>query len=84
MEPNSIMIYVLLALVSLIILLFLIIAWPKSGKMGIHLKGVICPKCKEKAPLVRVPKHLKQMLWGGWTCANCGCEMDKYGNPIDS
>jgi hypothetical protein len=22
-------------------------------------------------------------MWGGWTCSNCGCEMDKWGTEIN-
>jgi hypothetical protein len=29
-----------------------------------------------------MPKTLNQMLWGGWTCAECGYELDKYGEPM--
>jgi transposase len=27
---------------------------------------------------------LKQALWGGWTCPNCGCEVDRQGNAIEA
>jgi hypothetical protein len=29
--------------------------------------------------MVRVPKGMEETLWGGWTCPNCGCKVDKYG-----
>jgi hypothetical protein len=22
---------------------------------------------------------LEEMMWGGWTCPNCGCKVDRYG-----
>jgi hypothetical protein len=25
---------------------------------------------------------LRQALWGGWTCSNCGTEMDRSGNQV--
>jgi len=62
----------------------LIQIWPKTGKMGINTKTVNCPRCGLKAPMVRRPANLKQVLWGGWTCAQCKCEFDKYGNEINT
>jgi len=29
--------------------------------------------------MIRRPKSASEMLWGGWTCTNCGCKVDKYG-----
>ncbi len=53
----------------------------KTGKdSGINLKTVYCPVCNAKQPQIRIPKRLKELLWGGGTCKNCGCRMDKYGN----
>jgi predicted RNA-binding Zn-ribbon protein involved in translation (DUF1610 family) len=56
--------------------------WPKSGKMGVNLEVVACPQCGEVVPKIRKPANTKQLLWGGWTCSNCGTEMDKYGSKI--
>ena len=53
---------------------------PKSGKMGINLEEVICPVCNTPLPKIRKPRNLNQVLWGGWSCDNCNCEIDKYGN----
>jgi hypothetical protein len=33
-------------------------------------------------PMVRKPQNERQMLWGGWTCPTCNCEMDKYGVEV--
>lgn len=54
-----------------------------SSKWGVNLKKVKCPECGEVQPRVRKPKNLRQALWGGWTCANCDTEMDKYGVKIE-
>ncbi len=54
----------------------------KKSKWGINTKKVFCPNCNEEQPKVRKPKNLRQFLWGGFTCNNCSCEMDKYGNEI--
>jgi hypothetical protein len=54
----------------------------KSGRWGINTKQVYCPECDEPAPVVRIPKNLHQMLWGGCTCEECGLEYDKWGKPV--
>lgn len=41
-----------------------------------------CPECEEPMPKVRKPANRRQMLWGGWTCPKCGCEMDRRGRKI--
>lgn len=38
-----------------------------------------CPRCRTELPRTRYPTSLKQGLWGGWTCPNCGCEVDRLG-----
>ena len=58
--------------------------WPRSGRMGINLEKVSCPQCGEKMSQVRKPANISQALWGGWTCGECGTEMDKYGERINS
>ena len=50
---------------------------------GINLNEVKCPKCEEKQLVIRIPKSIKGALWGGNTCNNCGCKMDKYGIERD-
>jgi hypothetical protein len=25
------------------------------------------------------PATQEEALWGGWTCPQCGCQVDKYG-----
>lgn len=51
----------------------------KIKDFGVNLKTVHCPKCKTEQPKNRTPKGWKEILWGGFTCSNCGCKMDKYG-----
>jgi hypothetical protein len=52
------------------------------NRWGVNFKEVNCPGCHALVPKVRKPKSRYQMLWGGWTCDKCGCEMDKWGNVI--
>ena len=54
----------------------------RKGNWGINLKPVTCPCCGEPAPMVRAPKNLRQVMWGGMTCDNCGLEYDKWGNAV--
>ncbi|PKD42641.1 hypothetical protein [Rhodohalobacter barkolensis] len=55
----------------------------KEKKWGINFETVNCPQCDERMSKTRTPDNLRQLLWGGWKCPVCGCEMDKWGKPID-
>jgi RNase P subunit RPR2 len=48
----------------------------------VNLKKTLCPECGTIQPRVRKPKNFRQALWGGNTCENCGCEMDRFGNRL--
>jgi hypothetical protein len=50
-----------------------------GNKVGINIRIVKCPVCNERQPFIRKPKGIYEILWGGYTCNNCGCKMDKYG-----
>ena len=52
------------------------------NRWGVNVEQVNCPRCHAPVPRVRKPKSRREMLWGGGTCGKCGCEMDKWGNPI--
>lgn len=57
----------------------------RRGRWGINFKGLAglqCPRCREPLPVIRVPKSLRETLWGGCTCKKCGCQVDKWGEPI--
>ena len=51
------------------------------GLIIASIPGPICPKCKHRAGWGN-KRTLHQMLWGGWTCKNCGAELDRKGNVI--
>lgn len=77
---------VLLLFVSVSILLYKIVVDLVKGKRsdwGINLSLPNCPKCGKKVPIIRKPTSTYQAMWGGWTCSNCGCEMDKWGKEIN-
>jgi len=42
-----------------------------------------CPCCHEELPRFRLPKTARQLLWGGWTCRNCGNEINRHGVAED-
>jgi hypothetical protein len=48
-----------------------------------NLATVKCPACAAQQPALRKPTSISQTLWGGWTCANCGTEIDRHGRPIN-
>ncbi|QDU27647.1 hypothetical protein ETAA8_27350 [Anatilimnocola aggregata] len=51
---------------------------------SINLKRVNCPECQTPLPTLRIPASAAQAQWGGWTCHQCGCQMDKWGTRQDS
>jgi predicted RNA-binding Zn-ribbon protein involved in translation (DUF1610 family) len=55
----------------------------EGHQWGINLDSVRCPKCGQQMPGIRVPENLHQLLWGGWSCPQCGCRMDKWGKAIE-
>lgn len=52
------------------------------GNWGINLKPTKCPQCGGKPPTFRMPKNARQALWGGWTCAACNIDVDKWGKRV--
>lgn len=55
-----------------------------KNRWGINLQPVSCPRCKTPLPRLRKPQTWRQSLWGGWTCAACGAEVDKWGREAAS
>jgi hypothetical protein len=52
------------------------------NRWGLNFKAVHCPQCETPAPGIRMPKTLREFLWGGWTCRSCGTRIDKWGRPL--
>lgn len=40
-----------------------------------------CGNCGAPAPFGRRLRTFSQMLWGGWTCRECGADLDWRGKP---
>ena len=43
-----------------------------------------CAECGAPAPKIRKPANRRQRLRGGWTCPECGCEMDRRGRKVEA
>jgi hypothetical protein len=43
-----------------------------------------CPECGVPRRGFRKPASWSQFFWGGWTCACCGCEVDRRGRKLPS
>jgi len=54
----------------------------KGSRFGINFSNTACPNCGTDLPRIRTPKNMNQLLWGGWTCARCNNEYDKWLNPL--
>jgi hypothetical protein len=65
--------------VGSLVMLALGLGKPTEGSGG-RLK---CEECGTPAPAVRKPKNRRQTLWGGWTCKNCGTELDRRGRKVE-
>jgi len=55
-----------------------------KNKWGINANSVSCPRCSKPFPTIREPQNVRQALWGGWTCTQCGAEVDKWGRELTS
>lgn len=75
---------VLIALAAALLAGLAIIAYGSVVKndWGINMDPVACPKCDTQLDPIRRPTSRRQALWGGYTCPNCGCEIDKWGREI--
>ena len=79
--PDRVMnvVFVVVASVVLLGILGVSVGTVRRNRWGINFEAVNCPACGSPMPQVRQPKSRRQALWGGWTCAKCGCEVDKWG-----
>jgi hypothetical protein len=41
-----------------------------------------CPRCGSPLPRFRIPTSVPQLMYGGSTCKQCGCEVDNTGHEI--
>jgi hypothetical protein len=87
-------------MIAVVVLICPLGGWKMSGVIiGITLAAIFayavvvakrvnrkggCPKCGTPVPAYRTPESWRQAIWGGWTCSNCGTEMDRYGAEVAS
>lgn len=45
----------------------------------LHLKRIDCPVCGKTVPFACHPTSSRQVQFGGWTCRECGAELDEMG-----
>ncbi len=55
----------------------------RRGGWGVNVERVACPCCAADLPRLRRPRSFRQAMWGGYTCADCGCEVDKWGREVE-
>ncbi len=79
---NVLLLIIVFLLCMILVFIFYYVLFRKKNKLGINPKRITCPNCKKPLPFVRVPKNLRQTLWGGSTCPHCGTEVDKWGREI--
>lgn len=70
-----------LALGGLAFVVFKLLKSPRARQaIGIPMKlPRECPRCSARLPAIRMPRSLRQLLIGGWTCAGCKAEVTKWG-----
>ncbi|MDI6401256.1 hypothetical protein QLX67_04560 [Balneolaceae bacterium ANBcel3] len=85
MSPTVSLFFIVLSLLLLgsFFVMIIVSTIRRKGKWGINLRSVRCPSCGERISSVRAPSTFQEAMWGGATCMNCNCKMDKWGNRID-
>jgi hypothetical protein len=69
---------------GVVLLVLLVRGTQQKTDLGLNLSVAnACPACGTALPTVRAPKNLRQFLWGGWTCASCGAELDTWGRRLN-
>jgi len=53
-----------------------------KGRFGLGRVVSNCPRCGASLSFFRVPRSLREGLFGGYTCPKCGCKLDKYGREL--
>jgi hypothetical protein len=81
--PNSIALSVLIAM-DLVVMAKVVHGTIVRNNWGINLKAYPCSRCGTTPTpgSIRAARSLRQVLLGGRTCGNCGCELDKWGREI--
>ena len=66
---------------SIIATIAVLMFWGAKVQREVNDRGG-CPNCGTPVPRFRNPTSLRQALWGGWSCAHCGTELDRNGREL--
>ena len=64
--------------ISVSVAVMIVFAIAAKAQADVNARGG-CPNCLTPVPRYRKPTSLRQAFFGGWTCENCGTEMDRKG-----
>ena len=52
----------------------------KVSGLNAQVRANPCPRCGDPLTGKRPGRRTwTQVLWGGWTCPDCGCDVDRFG-----
>ena len=71
---------------STLVVFILVLGAAAGGLVTLVLALILqlpdCPECGQKPSRFRWPSNGRQAVRGGWTCRNCGTEMDRKGRRV--
>jgi hypothetical protein len=79
----AILVGILCGLTAVLVGFFAVLFYTKKKTEKINASGG-CPVCRADVPAFRTPTSVRQALWGGWTCENCGTELNRQGAELSS
>lgn len=57
-----------------------IVAARHVARLNAKLRTIPCPKCDQSLGEKKAgARSLSQIVWGGWTCPQCGCDVNRHG-----
>lgn len=66
---------------GILVAVLAVLVYAAKKRADINARGG-CAVCHTELPMYRKPTSLHQAFWGGWTCENCGAELDRHGAKI--
>jgi len=82
MLVTMVILLVLIILFSIIGILTVVIGTKNKNRFGVNFSGLRCPVCGLAPSNIRAPDNFNQLLWGGFTCKNCGANVDKWNRLL--
>jgi hypothetical protein len=57
-----------------------IAAYKKVSGLAKEALARPCPRCSRHLEGKKPGRRTRtQVIWGGWTCPHCGCDIDRFG-----